>query len=321
MKQFDSAFQLMYEPRGLDYNYKIEIAENLETHCLPSYFFQQEREIVSAFECAVNAARSLYDINHKLVLCLSGGLDSQAMLSAFSESGVPFKACFFRFNDNLNGHELASLFDFCDAFNIDIEVIDFDILDFFESGKFYDVAVLSKTNSPLFAAHAWMAEKTDGFPVISGQAWSIQRDFGRIRNLVTPEVFEKNMIYIPSLKEYAVSNYLSIKGRECTSHFFHKEKKMVRAFWSNPYWLNYANIAKFNSAYEYQHKYFAYLSSGFPLMAPSRMAKLTGFERVHLHYQKKYNSTDQYYFNELFRSPLEKLFPIRKELKLKILLS
>jgi len=319
MSEIESPFHLKFKPLGLDYQYDIEVSGNSETHSLPKDFFQRDLSIRSAFDCAVNAAQRLADINYAPVLCLSGGLDSQAMLSVFREAGVSFKACFFRFNENLNGHELASLIDYCDAFGIKAEVMDFDILDFFDSGKFFEVAVAAKTNSPLFAAHAWMAEKIDGFPVFAGQAWSVQKQDGLMLNEITPEVFEKNIIYVPSLKEYAASHYLGRAGRECVPHFFQIEKELVRAFWRNRYWLNYANMSFYNSVYDYQHKYFAYLSSGFPLIAPSRLAKLTGFERVHFYYQKKYNSTDQYYFNELFRRPLERLIPVRTELHLKLL--
>lgn len=320
MKELDPVFQLQFKPRVLDYNYKIDLAGNSETHCLDSDLFKQETTEKSAFKCAVNAAQRLYENNsHKLTLCLSGGLDSQAMLSAFCESGVQFKVCFFRFSDNLNGHEEASLIDYCDAFGIKTEVLDFDILDFFDSGKFYDIAISCKTNSPLFAAHAWMAEQLDGIPIFSGQAWTIHKENNSVRHSITPDVFEKSIIYIPSLKEYAVVHYLDAKNRDCISHFFHLNKDLVRAFWNNPYWLNYSNFSIGNSSYDYQHKYFAYLSSGFPLIRPSRMAKLTGFERVYKHYQNKHNSTNLYYFNELFRRPLEKIFPIRTELKLQIL--
>lgn len=319
MSDLTSPFYLKFRPLGLDYQYEIEVSGSTETHYLPSDFFKFGESKQTAFECAVNAAQRLGDINHTAVLCLSGGLDSQAMLSVFREAGVPFKACFFKFNENLNGHELASLTDYCDAFGIKAEVLDFDVIDFFDSGKFYEVAVAAKTNSPLFAAHAWMAEKVDGFPVFAGQAWSVQKQEGRILDVVTPDVFEKNIIYIPSLKEYAASHYLGLTGRGCVPHFFHIEKDLVQAFWRNPYWLNYANMSFYNSVYDYQHKYFAYLKSGFPLIAPSRLAKLTGFERVHFYYQKKYNSADQYYFNELFRRPLEQLFPARTKLHLKLL--
>jgi hypothetical protein len=48
-------------------------------------------------------ARELYEKNHKLILCLSSGLDSQTALVSFVKQGIPIDCVFMRlngFNDN-----------------------------------------------------------------------------------------------------------------------------------------------------------------------------------------------------------------------------
>ena len=65
-------------------------------------------------------------------LCLSGGVDSQAMLYAWKESGVEFETCCAVYNKRLNDYDLQQLKEFAKREEIKIKYIDIDVIKFLE---------------------------------------------------------------------------------------------------------------------------------------------------------------------------------------------
>lgn len=311
-------FAFEFSPTKLNYQHQMKIDNSCEVHTLPGNLFTNiPSDSYSAYDAAKLTARNISEMHDgKITLCLSGGLDSQAMLAAFIASGCKFSVSVLKFSQNLNAHDIEFVKDFCDHLNIPYKVVDVDVIRFFESGMYFDIAIQAKTNSPQFALFAWFADQLDSVPVFSGQAWTVcppKDEFLRSDQLASRN--NETDMYIPALKEYAAENYLALKDRKCISHFFSFEEKLLKSFWTNKYILNDTPL-DFELHKSYQFKYFSYLHSGFPLVAPSRMLKLNGFERLLQYFSRKFNSSNHYYFNELFRLPLEKLIPKREEIKI-----
>lgn len=314
-------FEFKYIPNNRIQTHVMLIKNSIEKHILPISFLKHSTCNVNSFVSARQVALQLATENKssKISLCLSGGLDSHALLSVFHGSDINFDVYFLYFNNRWNEHDFESLQDTCWSLNIEIKKVGIDILRFFESGDYYDIAVQSMTNSPLFSVFSWLADQIEGIPVFSGQPWAVQRpkqnDFlNKQREDLLESDFRSQAVYIPSLKEYAAQIYLSRKSKKCITHFFQQEECLLKSFWRNPYWINYDNLMSNYSITNYWEKYYAYLSGGFPIVKPTKMTKLTGFERVYFYYQQKYMSDNIYYFNDIYRKPLENIFPKRERL-------
>src|SRR5688572_14455846 len=91
----------------------------------------------SPFEEAVIAAKKISALlGPNVTLCLSGGLDSEAMALAFLEAGVPFDVTTLRFNDGLNLNDIGNSSDFCNKHNIRQNFVNLDVVNFFQEKKF-----------------------------------------------------------------------------------------------------------------------------------------------------------------------------------------
>lgn len=237
-----------------------------------------------------------------LVLCLSGGLDSQAVLHSFISSGVSFEIAILRFKNRLNFHDIEEALDLAQLSGVKTHVIDIDAINFFESGRFSDYADRSQTNSPQFALHAWFAEQIEGLPIFAGEPYYWM------------SVEQCRVLYVPQPKEYAARNLLELSGRPCISHFFELLTELNLCFLENPDWSREKSQW---STIQYAKKAAGYRALGFPVRDTARGMKYTGFEGLYWHFRMKYKSHDTYYFNKLFREPLEKIKPSPTRLELK----
>lgn len=75
-----------------------------------------------------------------LVVMFSGGTDSEIVLRAFKENGVTPKALFIRFKGDYNLGDFKTAEEVARDIGIKLDVIDFDIIDFFNSGQAHEFA-------------------------------------------------------------------------------------------------------------------------------------------------------------------------------------
>ncbi len=80
------------------------------------------------------------DLGKDLVLFLSGGTDSEIVLRNFLEYGVKPRCVIIKFNDGYNASDVREALELTAELGIDLEIIDFDIKDFFYSGEARDFA-------------------------------------------------------------------------------------------------------------------------------------------------------------------------------------
>lgn len=254
---------------------------------------------------AARMAQRLYEKYRsagQIVLALSGGIDSQAMLFAFIESGVPFQVAVMRFNDRMNDHDIGHSLDLLAGLGIKARILELDIRNFYQSGRFMDYVLAGRTNSPQFAAHIWLAEQIDGVPVFAGEPWHRIHESSE-----TPKNINSLPFYFPRYKEYGAEIALQKQGRICISHFFETSMEWFQHLAAHHPLHRYSRES--DPVGSYRAKYLFYRSLGFPVSLTSGMSKLTGFERLYTMTAIEHNSDDYYHFNKIYREPLEKMFP------------
>ena len=80
------------------------------------------------------------DLGKDLVLFLSGGTDSEIVLRNFLEYGVKPRCVIIKFNDGYNASDVREALELTEELGVDLEIINFDIKDFFYSGEARDFA-------------------------------------------------------------------------------------------------------------------------------------------------------------------------------------
>jgi hypothetical protein len=156
-------------------------------------------------------------------LCVSGGVDSQSMLYFWKNSGVPFQAISFKYNYDLNQHDLRSLYLFSEKNNIKINYIDFDLLSFYDN-EYVSYTEKYRCGSPHICVYMKFSDYvTDGTILYSGNfldknndLFVLQNEFGLYRfakqknkNLVPYFLCEtKNFAYsLKNLSRDKATNY------------------------------------------------------------------------------------------------------------------
>jgi len=89
----------------------------------------------------IRNARSLYRQFPDLTLFMSGGLDSEMALQSFLSAGIVPKIATVRFPNDNNMHDIGPMMKFLTALGIEYSVIDFDPVDFVNSGECYDIGL------------------------------------------------------------------------------------------------------------------------------------------------------------------------------------
>ena len=241
---------------------------------------------------AVNDIAENYPAPYHLLV--SGGIDSQAMLYAWKMSGHPFNAVSFRYNQDLNWHDIKTLPQFCEQENIDYQIIDFDYLGFLEN-EYDGIAKKYRCSSPQIAMHIKMAMLLPGTRIFSGNFLS-----GNTAHLSCA-----------ILGTYRFS--MTEEGKNTIPYFFLYTPELA-------YSLTYF---KCNNTLPddlgYIHKVNEYQAMGFPVIAQD--TKFTGFEKIKEYYDRhtyvledrnnilKYNGKASHRpFDWLFRYPYERMF-------------
>jgi len=75
-----------------------------------------------------------------LVVMFSGGTDSEIVLRSFLKIGIIPRCCFINFTGDYNIEDRIVAQKICDDLNIKLEVLEFDILDYYNSGQAHEFA-------------------------------------------------------------------------------------------------------------------------------------------------------------------------------------
>jgi len=159
-------------------------------------------------EC-VATARLIYDEakGDPIRVFFSGGMDSAVVAEAFRLSGVPFTVATIVYNDNWNWHDIKFAIDWCEQYGIKQDMIDCDVIKFWESGDCFNIGYAVQSRSPQYCVHLWGVDQIDGFPVIG---------------LGEGELYRKNGMILEPDGEYcrAWERHLIVRNRSGAGSFF-----------------------------------------------------------------------------------------------------
>lgn len=117
------------------------------------------------------ALDAVYEItkNHPApyTLLVSGGVDSQAMIHVWKQSGVPFKVVHYNYL-GLNAHDTQFLVEFCQQQEVECNIIDFDAVGFITSNLLKDYAKKYDCSSPQILTYIRFAEQHSETAIMSG---------------------------------------------------------------------------------------------------------------------------------------------------------
>lgn len=167
------------------------------------------------------AAREIHEsMGDSIVLCLSGGIDSELMAESFFHARVPVRAMIMRFSKDLNLHDIAWAIAYCERRGIKYEFFDLDIEAFFHSGEFREYAKKGQCGYPFILPHLKMLNhiySTSRIPIVgdgdlhfrkAGQSW----------------------VYYAHEFWYSYEKYCKLQGYENYSKFFHWSPELILSY-------------------------------------------------------------------------------------------
>ncbi len=276
---------------------------------LDSVFFESlklDKESLKQYR--IEAAELVYEsIGEKVALCFSGGVDSQCMIQSFLEAGLDFDVFTLRFNNNLNIQDVSSAESYCNKFNIKLNYVDIDILNFLNRHN-YEYGVMYQSVSPHFNVHYKLFDilRDRGYDgVVSGGNTPF---FSSTSNLFISNYTRNNSNHI---------NYTNISGYKCQGNFLSFYPKLAWAIAllspSLDHYKPATNFLQdriFVESMRYTQKIQGYKRAGFNVLPQSQ--KYTGFELVKDYLKEK--TGNGWSFEQLYRYPLQKLLSENKDI-------
>ena len=127
-----------------------------------------ERKPGTLKEESINACRLIYDSTDlPITVMYSGGLDSEFVVAAFKESGVPFDVLIARYLNDVNIYDVSHAVIFCENHSIKYKIVDIDLHKFLED-EIYKIAEFSRPVSSRWTPQMKIAQYVDGLPVMGG---------------------------------------------------------------------------------------------------------------------------------------------------------
>jgi hypothetical protein len=201
-------------------------------------------------------------------LFASGGVDSQACIYAWLQSGIDFEVAFVKYENDFNMHDFVQLELMQQQYGFNIKILEFNVIDFLTT-KLKDYVTKYRTISPMLCTHFAMSEMiTDGTVVFSGN-------------------------YSPSYPQFvdypteSWMSYVEVTNRKMIPCFFLSDPELASSFY-NIHDNEYSNIEERfpdqsrningQANWEYKVKCAIYEEAGFPVIP--QLYKATGFEKI-----------------------------------------
>ena len=191
-------------------------------------------------------------------LFCSGGVDSQSMLYSWILSKKNFRVYFVRYLINgepVNNYDLDTLILFCKKFNIDLNFLEFDIIDFLET-RLNEIATKHDCSSPHICTHMRISELVPiGTAIFSGEP----------------------------LGNGTPINYAILGlSRYSNSLKFNNSRKMVPFFFLETPQIAYSFKVWNQVSKKSIKKVTSYIEHNFDIIMPEK--KFTGFEKIKEYY-------------------------------------
>lgn len=272
---------------------------------------------------SIVAAQQIYEENGDVSVCLSGGIDSIATLQAFVEAKVPFSVYTMRMTRGLNSLDIEYAIKVCEAYGIKQNMIDIDIVDFFDNGGNSFWAETLENANPHYNLFFHFIDKIPGCPINGGQIPVVIGNQDNARSMFfgkdnidyavfhednttthphltgykrVSEVPDKLLPYFPicaDTQDFSLMRYLKYRNRPGIPQFFFYSPGQIGAALSMP---QYDLLAKGEMLWNYNTKLDIYRAAGFNY--PANSIKRTGAEQIYSYYIENRKQ-----FSVLFRYP------------------
>ena len=106
-------------------------------------------------------------------ICMSGGIDSEVVAKTFKDLGIPFRALIAQFPDKLNEHDIVYARRWCEYYDVEYKLFDFDMLDFIKQGhtKYLKDGLVSNNIFRYFCIEMLQCiEDMNGFGILGGKS-------------------------------------------------------------------------------------------------------------------------------------------------------
>lgn len=244
---------------------------------------------------SVMAAKKIADLaGEKPVLCLLPGPESQLMLQTFCEAGVKFDAVVPEFKNNLNSEFVRETLELCASRNINPTKVTIDIIDFFESGKFFEYAEKYQCRAPEICLHLWLLDQTDSVPVLSG-------------SFALPMVHE-GLVYwsgVPTDLHVPYFSYFEKNGRAGEPWFLMNSTEFAVSYLELKANQRFKKLEFKTSDKVDRQTVFVSACNEMGYMLTATVNPRTDFEILKNFYDDKFSTLNGDAFNSLFTLPLE----------------
>lgn len=235
-------------------------------------------------------------------LCLSGGVDSQAMVFCWLEAGLKFEVVTLVFNNDLNSHDIETAYQFCKLYNIPLKEVHINVTQFLNREN-VEYALKYKSASPHFNVHYKFFNilKEQGYTGACCGGVALWKDNDSWGNNLRRNIF--NFINYSNISEFPVQgSFLSYypKLTWAISLLTRPLDVRVKHEMGN-------HIFKGYEAIRYKNKTEGYTRSGIRVI-PQQLA-YTGFEKVKDYYESI--TGDGWEFEKRFRFPIQDLIKIQ----------
>jgi len=222
--------------------------------------FRTQNKFLGSIDAAeLTVKKIMQDYKPPYRLMVSGGVDSQTMLWSWKKFGKDFIPTSIVYKDQYNEHDIKSLREFARQENIQVEYVEFDLLDFYSS-KFHSVAERFRCTSPQFATHLGFIEDLDGTIIFSGDRLLRNQAILDHRNIC---------LYRASL-EFNIVPYFFLYTPEIAYSMIYEMRNMF--------------FTAISTEDIYKEKIDILHRNGFPVIAQEK--KFNGFEAVKEYYQQ-----------------------------------
>lgn len=270
------------------------LSDSLKPDSITIRFGTPKEGFVNFADEAIAAARLIFQSMPKpLYLCLSGGVDSEAMAQVFLMAQVPFTPVIMRFPNRLNEFDINYAFAFCERHALRPEVIDLDPLNFYREGEHFDWCHQYRCRSPHFSVHFKLAKILN--PGTSIFPWQAPTFI---------PLGERNMFTLPEDHHLAYLRFAQGESLPMVPFFFLYTPNLLKSFFSLPSLKNILATGKVTGDY-YELKVSLYNEAG--LRVQRRPQKWTGFEKIKKLLQAQF-ATEMPIYEELYRYPLQRRF-------------
>lgn len=286
----------------------------------------------------------------RILVAMSGGLDSEVVARSFLAAKVPFEAVIFRYEDDSNLHDIQSAIDFCHANNVKTNFVEVRVIEFLNKLDYLGFTSEYFCNSPLFAVHLEGCRQVkNDFVVISGSAPSlrlpplIHRNFHSLhRFYIIQNTIEQFMLSeYPTENTFCFEHFFVKNNCEGVSNFFLYTPELVLSslLLGDPV-LQFHEVQHFSPKNPHSEFDMVTLFQSRRMMARlkqrffirggfdvgPRDAKFTGFEKLQLKFSELPPDKGIYErgidglvrFNQIYRAPMEARMPVMKLINFQI---